>query len=114
MFEQVAEESDDQSEDKRGSPGRNGVQLCADLCVAVCLYDAWREEGVAVCGDDKAKVHEAAEEDFEIFEHVEHVSWGYAAFDGRFALVFLKAGADICLFITFEPRKGVSAISVST
>ena len=47
VFGQVGEESDHQGEDEGGGPGRDGVELGADLAVAVGLYDAWREEGVA-------------------------------------------------------------------
>ena len=88
MFEQIAEEGDDEREGEGGCPWRHGVQLRLDLRVAVCSDDAGGEEGVAVCRHDEAKVHEAAEEDLEVFEDVEHVSRRYSPFQRRFALVF--------------------------
>ena len=47
MFGQVGEVGDDQGEDEGGGPGGNGVELGADLRVAVGGDDARGEEGVA-------------------------------------------------------------------
>ena len=70
MFEPIGEKRDDEGEDEGSGPGGDGVELCADLGVAVCFDDAGSEEGVAVGGDDEAEVHDSAEEGFEIFEAV--------------------------------------------
>ena len=48
VFELVGEERDDEGEDEGAGPGRDAVQLGADLRVAVCADDAGGEEGVAV------------------------------------------------------------------
>ena len=48
VFQLVGEEGDDEGEDERTGPGRDAVQLGADLRVAVCSDDAGGEEGVAV------------------------------------------------------------------
>lgn len=70
MFEPIGEKRDDEGENEGSGPGRDGVQLCADLSVAVCFDDAGCEESVAVRGDYEAEVHESAEDEFEIFETV--------------------------------------------
>ena len=48
VFQLVGEEGDDEGEDEGAGPGRDAVQLGADLRVAVCSDDAGGEEGVAV------------------------------------------------------------------
>ena len=103
MFEPVGEKGDDEGEDEGGGPGGNGVELGADLSVAVCFDDAGSEEGVAVGGDDEAEVHESAEDEFEVFEAVEDVGEGYSAVAGGAALVFEEAGADVGSFVFAEP-----------
>lgn len=103
VLELVGEEGDDEGEDEAGGPGGHAVQLGADLGVAVGSDDAGSEEGVAVGGDDEAEVHEAAEEEFVVFEAVEDVFWGYGAFAGGAALVFREAGFDVGTFVFAEP-----------
>ena len=48
VFQLVGEDGDDEGEDEGTGPGRDAVQLGADLRVAVCSDDAGGEEGVAV------------------------------------------------------------------
>ena len=88
MFSQIREIRNDQCEHEGSRPWRHGMQLRADLRVAVGFYDAGGEEGVAVGGDDEAKVHEAAEEKFVVFEAVEDVAGGDLAGAGGASLVF--------------------------
>ena len=103
MFEPIGEKRDDEREDEGRGPGGDGVELCADLSVAVCFDDAGCEEGVAVGGDDETEVHDAAEEEFVVFEAVEDVGEGDAAFACGAALVFEEAGADVGSFVFAEP-----------
>ena len=103
MFELIGEESDDEGEDKGAGPGRDAVQLGADLRVAVCADDAGGEEGVAVGRHDEAEVHEAAEEELVVFEAGEDVAGGDAAVAGGAALVFFQAGFDVGAFVFLEP-----------
>ena len=103
MFQLIREEGHDESEDEGAGPGGDAVQLGADLRVAVRADDAGGEEGVAVGGDYEAKVHESAEEEFEVFEAVEHVFDGDAAFAGRAALVLFQPGPDVGALVFFEP-----------
>ena len=104
VFGQVGEVGDDEGEDEGGGPGGHAVQLSADLGVAVRLDDAGGEEGVAVCGHEQPKVHEAAQEDFVVFEDVEDVFGGYLAFARGLALVFLEARFDVGALVFVEPR----------
>ena len=103
VLEPVGEEGDDEGEDEGCGPGWDGVQLRADLCVAVGFYDARGEEGVAVGGDDEPEVHEGAEEELVVFEAVEDIARGDLALAGGAALVFLEAGADVSAFVFSEP-----------
>lgn len=56
VLQLVGEEGDDEGEDERAGPGRDAVQLGADLRVAVGSDDAGGEEGVAVGFDDPGSV----------------------------------------------------------
>lgn len=103
MFELVREEGDDEGEDERTGPRGDAVQLGADLGVAVCFDDSGGEECVAVGGDDEPKVHESAEEEFEVFEAAEDVSRGDAALAGGATLVLLEPGSDVRALVFFEP-----------
>ena len=103
MFEPIGEKRDDEREDEGSGPGRDGVQLCADLSVAICLYDAGSEESVAVGGDYESEVHESAEDEFEIFEAIDYVGKGNTALAGGTALIFEEAGADVGTFVFAEP-----------
>ena len=107
VLEQVGEEGYDEGEDEGGGPGGDGVQLRADLGVAVGVDYARGEEGVAVGWDDEAEVHESAEEDLIVFEDVEDVARGDGAFGGRAALVFFQAGFDVGAFVFGEPGGGL-------
>ena len=82
------------------------MQLCADLGVAVCFDDAGSEEGIAVGGDDESKVHESAEEEFEVFEAVYYIGKGDSTLARGAALVFEEAGADVGSFVFAEPVGG--------
>ncbi|KAL9102738.1 MAG: hypothetical protein Q9163_002135 [Psora crenata] len=103
VLEQVAEESDDQGEGEGGSPRGDAEQLCTDLAVAVRSDDGWGEIRVAVSRDDEAKVHEAAEEDLEIFKDVKDVAGSNPALDRGFPLVFFKTCANVIAFVWLEP-----------
>ena len=106
MFEPIREKGDDESEREGCGPGRDGVQLCADLGVAVCSYYARGEEGVAVGGDNESEVHECADEEFEVFEAAEDIVEGDAALAGGAALIFEETGTDVGAFVFTEPGKG--------
>ena len=85
--------------------------MCADLSVAICFDDTGSKEGVAVCGDDEAEVHESAEDEFEIFETVYYVGKGDSAFARGAALVFEEAGANVGTFVFAEPAGfGISRV----
>ena len=105
MFEPIREERDDEREDEGGGPGRDRVQLRADLRVAVCFDDAWSEEGVAVGGNNESEVHECAEEEFEIFEAIYYIGKGNPALARGAALIFEEAGADVGTFVFAEPAE---------
>ena len=103
MFEPIREKRDDERENEGSGPGRDGVQLCADLSVAVCFNDAGSEEGIAVGGDNESEVHESTEEEFVIFEAIYHIGKGNSALARGAALIFEKAGADVGTFVFAEP-----------
>lgn len=73
MSELVGKVRNHHTEPERSGPGRHAVQLRLDGRVTVALDDAWRKVRVAVRRHDQAKVHEAAEEDFEVLEDVDYV-----------------------------------------
>ena len=106
VSEPVGEEGDDEGEDEGTGPRRDAVQLGPDLRVAVRADDAGGKEGVAVGRDDESEVHEAAQEEFVVFEAVEDVSEGDAAFAGRAALVLFESGLDVGAFVLLEPADG--------
>ena len=106
MFEPIREERDDERENKGRGPGRDGVQLCADLRVAVCFNYAGSEEGIAVGGNNESEVHECAEEEFEIFEAIYYIGKGNPALARGAALIFEEAGADVGAFVFAEPAEG--------
>ena len=90
MFEEITKESYDQCEGEGGGPWRNGVQLSLDLAVMPYTpYDGRAKERISVGRDNKSEIHEAADKDFEVFEHIEDISRGYTTLDGGLALVFL-------------------------
>ena len=111
VFEPVREKCDYEREDEGSGPGRDGVELCADLSVAVCFDDAGSEEGVAVGGDYESEVHESAEEEFEIFEAVYYVGKGNAALARGAALIFEEAGTDVGTFVFAEPAGESGSVS---
>lgn len=109
VLQLVREEGDDDGEEECTDPGRDAVELGADLRIAVCLDDAWGEECVAVGGDDQSEVHQAAEEEFVVFEAVEDILGGDAALAGGAALVLFKPGSDVGSFIFSEPaQRGIN------
>ncbi len=103
MFEPIREKGDDERENKGSGPGRDGVQLCADLSVAVCFNDAGSEESVAIGGDNESEVHESAEEEFVIFEAIHYIGKGDSALARGATLIFEEAGADVGTFVFAEP-----------
>ena len=103
MFEPIGEKRDDECENERSGPGRNGMELCADLGVAVSFDDAGSKEGIAIGGDYESKVHESAEDEFEIFEAVNDIGKGNAALARGAALILEEAGADVGTFVFTEP-----------
>ena len=111
VLEFVAEEGHDHGEGEGGGPGRDGMQLGADWGVAVRLDDPGGEEGVAVGGDDEAEVHEAAEENLGVFEHVDDVADADGAFGGGAALVFEEAALDVGSFLGGEPGRYLESAS---
>lgn len=56
-----------------------------------------------VGGDDQSHVHETADEDFEILEHLDDFREADRAFDCAAALVFLYPGLDVSAFIVLKP-----------
>ena len=88
MLKLIAEERNYQRECERGGPRGHGVQLSLDGIVSICLNDSRGEEGVAVCGDEQAEVHKAAEENFEIFEDIDNIADADGALGGASTLVF--------------------------
>ena len=54
-------------------------------------------------GNDESEIHEPAEDEFEIFEAVENVSDGDAAFAGGATLVLFKPGFDVGALVFLEP-----------
>ena len=106
VFEPVGEKCDDERENEGSGPGRDGVKLCADLSVAVCFDDAGSEEGVAIGGDYESEVHDAAEEEFKIFETIYYIGKGDSALARGAALIFEEAGAYVGTFIFAEPARG--------
>ena len=107
MFEEIRKVSNNKRENERGRPRRHGVQLRADLAVAVGFDDAGGEECVAVSRDDEPEIHQAAEEELVVFEAVEDVAEGDLAFAGGAALVFVEASADVGAFVVAEPGERV-------
>ena len=160
VLQLVGEEGDDEGEDEGAGPGRDAVQLGADLRVAVCPDDAGGEEGVAVgfwqsgismyqlleedkwasrhlgkivlsrcvsrlrialrkgyvqqgtsrTGNDESEIHEAAEDEFKVFEAVENVSESDAAFAGGATLVLFKPGSDVGALVFLEPSIVLSVV----
>ena len=108
VFEPVRKERHDEGEDEGAGPGRDAVQLGADLRVAVRADDAGGEEGVAVGRHDEAEVHEAAQDEFEIFEAVEDVCGRDAAVARGAALVLFEPGSDVGALVFLEPVGFVS------
>ena len=113
MFEPVGEKCDDEREDEGSGPGRDGVELCADLSVAVCFDDARSEEGIAVGGDYESEIHDSAEEEFEIFEAIYYIGKGDSALAGGAALIFEEAGTDVGTFVFAEPAGESGSVSWS-
>ena len=111
VFEQIREKGNDERKDEGSGPGRDGVQLCADLSVAVCFNDAGSEEGIAVGGDNEPEVHDAAEKEFEIFEAIYYIGKGNPALARGAALIFEEAGADVGTFVFAEPGGGSGSVS---
>lgn len=48
MLQLIREKGDYDGEEESTYPGRDAVELSADLRIAVCFDDAWGEECVAV------------------------------------------------------------------
>lgn len=71
--------------------------------VAVAFDDAGGKEGVAIGGDDEAEIHEAADEEFEVFEAFEDVCEGDSTFSGGATLIFFEASFDVGAFVFFQP-----------
>ncbi len=113
MLQLIREEGDDEGEDERTGPRWHAVQLGADLRVAVCSDDTGGEEGIAVSRDDESEVHESAEEEFVVFEAVENVFEGDAAFPRRATLVLFESGFDVGAFVFFEPANSSVNLYVS-
>ena len=111
VFEPIREKCDDEREDEGSGPGRDGVELCADLSVAVCFDDAGSEEGIAVGGDYESEVHNSTEEEFEIFEAVRYIGKGDSALARGAALIFEEAGTDVGTFVFAEPAGELGSVS---
>ena len=103
MLEAVGNEGDDHTEAEGSGPGRYGVQLGLNGGVAVTLDDGGAEVCVTVRGDDQAEIHEATDDDFEVFEDVANVFGGDRAFAGGFALVDLESGLHVGALVFGEP-----------
>lgn len=84
------------------------MQLGANLRIAIRFDDARGEKCVSVGRDDKSKIHEAAEEEFVVFEAVEDVFRGDAALTGGATLVLFKPGFNVGAFVFFEPTNSNS------
>ena len=78
----VAQIGHNHGKDKRRSPRRYRMQLGLDARVAKAGQDLRRKVGVTVRGDDEAKVHEASDPDFYVFEDISDVFGRYLALDG--------------------------------
>jgi hypothetical protein len=94
VFEPVREPCDKHGEPKSGSPRGNTVQLCLDLRVAVGLDNGGREVGVSIRRYNQAEVHESANEDLGVLEHIHDVLGFYGSFARGATLVDLESGFD--------------------
>lgn len=106
VFEFVAEEGDDHGEGEGGRPGWDTVELCADGRVAVRLYDARGEKGVPVSRHDEPEIHESADEDLVVFEHLDDVPDADGAFSrsgGRAALILAQPVLNVNALVFGEP-----------
>ena len=103
VFEPVREPCDKHRETKSGGPWRNTVQLGLDLGVAIALDDGGREVGVSISRYDQAEVHESANEDLGILEHIYNVLGLDRSFTCGTSLVDLKSGFDKRAFGFREP-----------
>lgn len=103
VLQLVAEVRHDHGEGEGRRPRRHRVQLRADGRVPVALDDARREEGVAVRRHDESEVHEPADEDLVVLEHVDDVPDSNRAFCGGAALVLAQAVFDVDALLVGEP-----------
>lgn len=103
VFEPVREPCDKHRETKSGGPWRNTVQLCLDLGVTIALDDGGREVGVTIGRYDQAEVHESANEDLGVLEHIHNVLGLDRSFTCGASLVDLKSGFDKRAFGFREP-----------
>lgn len=70
------------------------MKLCLDRRVAEILDNSRGEVGISIGGNDQAKVHESAEQDFGIFEDVRHILGFYGSFARGAPLIDLEPGFD--------------------
>jgi hypothetical protein len=103
VFQTIRKPRNQHAKPKGCGPGRHAVELCLDGTVAVALNDGGGEICVSVGGHDEAEVHEAADEDLEVFEYVTHVAEFDGAFAGGAALVDAEAGLDEDALFFGEP-----------
>jgi hypothetical protein len=90
-------------EPEGSSPRRNAVELCLDWTVSKVPNNARRKVGVSVGRHDQPKVHEAADNDLDVLEHVAYVGKRNGPFPARGSLINLQAGFDKCAFVLAKP-----------
>ena len=67
------------------------------------LRKGYVSQKTPLTGNDESEIHEAAEDEFKVFEAVENVSEGDAAFAGGATLVLFEPGSDVGALVFLEP-----------
>ena len=69
----------------------------------VRLRKEYVQQKTPLTGNDESEIHEPAEDEFKVFEAVENVSDGDAAFAGGATLVPFEPGSDVGALVFLEP-----------
>lgn len=109
----VAQERNHHGEAESNRPWRHRVQLCLDHAVVVRRDNGRAEKGIAVRRHDQPKVHEAAQDDLDVSQDIEHVAERDLALDGIVALVGPEPGLDILALVLAQPLGLLGAVCVN-
>lgn len=79
------------------------MQLGLNVAVAIAFDNSRTEVSIAISRHNEPKVHEAADDDFEVLEDAANVTNRHLTVAGRLALINLQTRFDECTLVLSEP-----------